>query len=308
MLARSADQLPDSGNYVYEVKWDGIRAMVTLDEGEIRLRGRHETDFTAQFPELRSAASLRASSGVFDGEIVCLDPDGKPNFRNVIHRMQQMAPSAIERARAKHPVVCYLFDCLYLDGHAVLNEPLVRRRKLLAPVVIKGGAYRLSEEFEDGRSLLEAARKMGLEGIMAKKRDSTYVPGRRSDAWLKIKTRQSAECVVIGYTKGKGYREAAFGALHLAQQSSDGLTYLGKVGAGFDDETLRSLSEQLKKLPRTTKRIKEKLPDNAQSVWVEPKLICEVSFVSITPDGMLREPVFMRLRPDLTLQPSSRRH
>jgi ATP-dependent DNA ligase len=148
---------------------------------------------------------------------------------------------------------------------------------------------------------------MGLEGIMAKKRDSIYIPGRRSDAWLKIKTRQSAECVVVGYTKGKGDRRAVFGALHLAQPSSDGFTYVGKVGTGFDDKTLRSLSEQLRKLPRTSRQVKEKPLDNAQSIWVEPKLTCEVSFSSITSDGMLRVPVFLRLRPDLIFQPSARR-
>jgi DNA ligase D-like protein (predicted ligase)/DNA ligase D-like protein (predicted polymerase)/DNA ligase D-like protein (predicted 3'-phosphoesterase) len=300
MLARAADQPPDSADYIYEVKWDGIRAIVSLDEGELRLHGRNGMDLTAQFPELVSAeTSLRAPTGVFDGEIVCLDPDGKPNFRKVIHRMQQTSSGAIERARAKDPAICYLFDCLYLDGRAVLNEPLVRRREWLADVVINGGAYRLSEAFEDGQSLLEAVRKMGLEGIMAKKPDSPYVPGKRSDSWLKIKTRQTVECVVIGYTKGNGDRQGTFGALHLGQQSSDGLKYLGKVGTGFDDKTLRAVFGHLEKLTKTMKPIRDKLLDPLRSVWIEPKLMCEVEFASITPDGVLREPVFLRMRPDL---------
>jgi len=300
MLAGTADQLRDSPDYLYEVKWDGIRAIVSLDEGELRIHGRNGMDLTTQFPELLAAeASFRATSGVFDGEIVCLDPDGKPNFGNVIRRMQQVNPVAIERARTKHAAVCYLFDCVYLDGRAVIEEPFVRRREWLSDVVKKDGPYRLSEVFEDGRSLLKAVREMGLEGIMAKKRDSAYRPGKRADSWLKTKTRQTAECLIIGYTKGKGDREATFGALHLASQGSDGLKYVGKVGTGFDDETLGAIFAQLAVLTRTRRPVKEKALDNAQSIWVEPKLMCEVTFASITPDGMLREPVFIRLRPDL---------
>jgi DNA ligase D-like protein (predicted ligase) len=263
-------------------------------------------DLTTQFPELLTAdASFRATSGVFDGEIVCLDPAGKPHFQNVIHRMQQRTPAAVERARAKHAAVCYLFDCLYLDGRAINDEPLVRRREWLADVVKKGGSYRLSETFEDGRALLEGVRELGLEGIMAKKPDSAYLPGKRSDSWLKIKTRRTAECIVIGYTKGKGDRQAAFGALHLAQPGDDGLRYIGKVGSGFDDEALRAVSEQLESLTKTKRQVKEKPLDADQSIWVEPKLMCEVTFASITPDGMLREAVFIRLRPDLAGHSSS---
>ena len=306
MLARAADQPGDSADWIYEVKWDGIRTLVSLEEGALSLRGRNGMDFTAQFPELASAAaSLRATAAVFDGEIVCLEPDGKPSFRNVIHRMQQTASGAIERAQAKHPAVCYLFDCLYLDGRAVLQEPLTRRREWLADSIKSGGAYRLSETFEDGRSLLEAVSQMGLEGIMAKKRDSAYVPGKRSDCWLKIKPRQTTECVVIGYTKGKADRQSAFGALHLAQWGAEGLKYVGKVGTGFDDQTLGALAAQVTRLTKTSRQVKEKPLDDAQSIWVEPKLVCEVAFASITPDGMLREPVFRRLRPDLTGQGES---
>jgi DNA ligase D-like protein (predicted ligase) len=300
MLARPAAKPPDSADFSYEVKWDGLRAIVSLDEGELRVRGRNGLDLTAQFPELITPeASMRAASGVFDGEIVCLDPDGKPNFRNVIHRMQQATAGAIDRARAKYPAVCYLFDCLYLDGRSVINEPLVRRREWLADVIKGNTAYRVSEAFEDGSTLQEAVRKMGLEGIMAKKSGSTYLPGKRSDSWLKIKTRQTAECVIIGYTKGKGDRQALFGALHLAQVSDNGLKYVGKVGTGFNDETLRAVWSELTQLTKTSRRFKEKPLDGAQSMWVEPKLICEVTFASITRDGMLREPVFRRLRPDL---------
>ena len=135
---------------------------------------------------------------------------------------------------------------------------------------------------------------------MAKQRNSTYLPGKRSDAWLKIKTRQTTEAVIIGYTNGKGDRADTFGALHLAQAGSDGLKYIGKAGGGFDDKSLKDVFRELQKLTTIKRPVKEKPLDDARSIWVEPKLLCEVEFASWTPDGLLREPVFVRMRPDLT--------
>jgi bifunctional non-homologous end joining protein LigD len=300
MLAESADKPPDSPEFLYEVKWDGIRAIISLDEGEIKIRGRRGVDLTKNFPELLTPeVSFRATSAVFDGELVCLEPDGKPNFSNVISRMQQTSTAAVERARAKYPAVCYLFDCLYLDGRPIVNEPLARRREWLADAVKPGSAYRVSEAFEDGASLLNAVREMGLEGMMAKRTQSTYLPGKRSDSWLKIKTRRTIECVIVGYTPGKGGRQAGFGALHLAQTAPGGFKYLGKVGTGFSDEALSTVAGALANLTKTS-RSATKIPfPIASAVWVEPKLMCEVQFASMTTDGMLREPVFVRLRPDL---------
>jgi DNA ligase D-like protein (predicted ligase)/DNA ligase D-like protein (predicted 3'-phosphoesterase) len=300
MLARPALKPPDSQDYLYELKWDGIRALISLDEGGIRIHGRSQMDITRQFPELLiSETAFRATSGLFDGEIVCLEADGKPNFRNVIHRLQQKTEGGIERAKAKCPAICYLFDCLYLDGRAIVNEPLTRRREWLADAIKKDSSYRVSEVVEDGKPFFEAVKQMGLEGIMAKQRGSTYLPGKRGDSWLKIKTRQTLECVIIGYTRGKGDRHTSFGALHLAQVSGEELKYLGKAGTGFDVQALKAVSAELEKLTAIKRPIKEKPLDDAQSVWIEPKLMCEVQFASLTKDGMLREPVFIRLRPDL---------
>ncbi len=303
MLAKPADTPPASSDYSYEVKWDGLRALVALDEGEIRIHGRDGMDFTALFPELLQAEpSFRATSALFDGEIVCLEPDGKPSFRNVIHRMQQKGESAVERARAKFPAVCYLFDCLYLDGRPIVAEPLLRRREWLADAVKKDSAYRVSETVEDGPAFFEAVKQMGLEGVMAKRRDSVYLPGKRADSWLKIKARQTAECLIVGYTEGKGDRAPSFGALHLAQEREGRLAYVGKVGSGFDEPLLRDVRAQIDRLTRIKKPVKETPLDNARSVWIEPRLACEVRYASITPDGMLREPVFVRLRPDLSVK------
>jgi len=224
MLARPVDKPPVSDDYIYEVKWDGIRALISLDEGQIRIHGRNRMDITKQFPELLIAdEAFRATSALFDGEIVCLESDGRPVFRNVINRMQQKSEGAIERARAKCPAICYLFDCLYLDGRAIVNEPLIRRREWLQDAIKKHSAYRVSEVVDDGPALFEAVREIGLEGIVAKQRDSIYLPGKRSDSWLKIKARLTTECVIIGYTRGKGDRETSFGALHLAQANGNEL-------------------------------------------------------------------------------------
>jgi len=283
------------------VKWDGIRALVFLDEGQIRIHGRKGLDLTKQFPELlKPEEAFRATTAVFDGEIVCLDSVGKPDFATVIHRMQQKADGAIERAKVNHPAVCYLFDCLYLDGRPVVNEPLARRREWLADAIRKGSAYRVSEAVEDGPAFFEAVKQMGLEGVMAKLRNSTYLPGKRSDSWLKVKVQQTVECVIIGYTPGTGDREATFGALHLAQANGGELKYMGKVGTGFDDRSLRALNSEIKNLTRIKKPIKQKILDDSQTTWVESKLMCEVQYASLTKDGIMREPVFIRLRPDLS--------
>jgi bifunctional non-homologous end joining protein LigD len=301
MLPRSADQPPASEDYLYEVKWDGIRALISLDEGEIRIHGRNRRDLTRPFPELLIPdQAFRATSALFDAEIVCLEADGRPNFQQVIHRMVQKTDGAIERARVRHPATCYLFDCLYLDGRPIVNEPLTQRREWLKDAIRNQSAYRVSELVEDGPAFFQAVKEMGLEGIMGKQRNSAYFPGKRSECWLKIKSRRSTECVIVGYTRGKGDREANFGALHLAQAGAGGgLQYVGKVGGGFDEDSLKAVSAELRKLTRIHRPIKEKPPDDSRSVWVEPKLMCEVQFASLTKDGMLREPIFARLRPDL---------
>ena len=300
MLADSRSTPPASEDYLFEVKWDGIRALVVLDEGEVRIRSRNQRDITQQFPELViPEEAFRATCGVFDAEIVCLDDAGKPVFKHAIHRLQQRTDGAIGRARAKYPAVCYVFDCLYLDGRPILGEPLVRRRAWMKDAIKPGTPYRVSEVVDEGKELFAAAGALGLEGIMAKERKSVYTPGKRSSAWLKIKTRQSVDCVIVGYTRGKGDREEVFGALQIALREDDTLRYVGKVGTGFDDKTLRSVFEEVRTLKVTPRPVRQKPLDDAATVWVEPLLLCEVQYVSFTKDGMLREPVFLRMRPDL---------
>jgi DNA ligase D-like protein (predicted ligase) len=300
MLAQSVDKPPDSEDYLYEVKWDGIRALVALDEGEVRIHSRNQLDITAKFPELLMPdQAFRATSALFDAEIVCLDDEGKPLFKNVIHRLQQNSKGAIERGRARYPAICYIFDCLYLDGRPVVNEPLVRRRTWMEDAIRRDTPYRVSEAVAEGAGLFKAAVKMGLEGIMAKKRNSTYRPGTRSAEWLKIKKRQTMECVIIGYTKGRGDPEASFGALQLALRDGNSFRYVGKVGTGFDVKSRKEILAYLKNIRHAKRPVREKPSDDAQTVWLEPTAVCEVQFASLTNNSMLREPVFLRLRPDL---------
>lgn len=300
MLAESRSAPPASGDYLYEVKWDGIRAMIALDEGELRIRSRSQRDITHLFPELVIPdQAFRAACGLFDAEIVCLDGEGKPDFKQVVRRLQLRTPGSIERARVAHPAVCYLFDCLYLDGRPLVRDPLVRRREWLADVIRKDTPYRISEAVEEGMELFEAAKKLGLEGIMAKEKTSPYLPGKRSFLWLKIKARQTMECWIIGYTQGKGDREPYFGALHLASYENGKLRYRGKVGTGFDTRAQREIFSLLQKLKPIKRPIREKPVHDARTVWIEPKIPCEVQYASITEKGTLREPVFVRLRPDL---------
>jgi bifunctional non-homologous end joining protein LigD len=300
MQAQSADKPPDAGDYLYEVKWDGVRALIALDEGRVSIRSRNQHDITGKFPELLAGdQAFRAASALFDGEIVCLDEVGKPVFKNVIHRIQQSQEGAIERARAKYPALCYIFDCLYLDGRAIVNEPLERRRVWMEDAIKGGTPYRVSEAVFEGAELFKAAVNMGLEGIMAKERNSRYRTGTRSGQWLKIKKRQTMECLIIGYTQGKGDRQGRFGALQLARRERGALRYVGKVGTGFDEKSMKEISAYLKNFKQVKRSIQEKPLDDAQTVWIEPEAIAEVQFASLTKDGMLREPVFLRLRPDL---------
>lgn len=300
MLSDTAEKIPRGDDYVYEVKWDGIRALISVEDGKVRIRTRNQHDVTAQFPELQVAdKAFRATCGLFDAEIVCLDKTGKPSFKQVINRLKTSGETNIQKMMATLPVHCYLFDCLYLDGRPLINEPLMRRKEWLADAVRADTPYRVSEFVDDGGSLLEAAREHSLEGIMAKKIDSKYLPGRRSDAWLKIKIRNTRECYIIGYNEGKGNRSAAFGGLHIAEKENGALVYRGKVGSGFDDATLKDVAKQVKKLKEIKKPIPQKVLDEKTSKWVEPALVVEVTFASFTPDKIFREPVFVRMRPDL---------
>lgn len=303
MLSETRDSPPAGDDYIFELKWDGIRALISFEEGKMKILTRNQIDVTQQFPELLDGEkAFRATTAVFDAEIVSLDGEGKPIFKKVINRMMARGESNILKLSKTAPCYCYVFDCLYLDGRSLINEPLTKRKEWLNDSIRLDTPYRVSEFVEDGNALFEAAGQHGLEGIMAKKRDSKYMPGKRSDCWIKVKVRQSSEVFIIGYTRGKGDRDQTFGALHIAEKIGNDLHYRGKVGTGFDDATIKEILAIIKKVP-TKKSIEVigELLDRKTSTWLEPVLIAEVSYSKLTPDKMFREPVFIRLRPDLTV-------
>lgn len=291
---------PPKGDYLYEVKWDGIRALIFIEDGTIRLQSRNGNDITHKYPELLDVStSFRATNGLFDGEIVVLDETGKPQFERVINRLKTSGEAAIKRLSKTKPVYCYVFDCIYLDGRSLVNEPFYRRYEWLADSVKMGGRYRLSEVMDDGEALFKAAQQHHLEGIMAKKRDSRYQSGKRSGLWQKVKVRHTVECLIIGYTKGQGERSARFGALHLAENQEDGLVYRGKVGTGFSGESIKAIYAELQELDTIKKPSFEHIPDDRNTIWVEPELFIEVSYGRLSSNGLFKEAVFVRMRPDL---------
>ncbi len=298
MLAESA-KTPPKGDYVYEVKWDGIRVIITVNEGKLTIRSRNMNDITAQFPELNMPEeAFRINNGVFDGEIVCLDAAGKADFKKVIKRLMTKNARDFESVSRRNPAYCYLFDCLYLDGKSLVNDPLLRRTAWLKDSVRMDGHYRISEMVEDGEALFEAAKHLGVEGIMAKRPDGKYYPGRRSDAWIKVKVKETRNFLILGFTSGEGEREAFFGSLQIGEQEGNHITYRGRVGTGFDQSLLKYLSDQLHGLPEAVKPFDEPAHEEKKTIWVEPKLRAEVEFSMLTDNGTLRDPVFKQLLDD----------
>ncbi len=292
MLADRSLVVP-KGDFIYEMKWDGIRAQIIVNEGQLTILSRNKLDLTQQFPELNIEA-FRTLSGVFDGEIVCFDKEGKPNFKQVIQRMQGKGEREIELVSKRNPAFCYLFDCLNVDGKSIIHEPLLRRRAWLEDSIRKGTSVRISEIIEDGEALFEATKKMGLEGIMAKEKMGLYYPEKRSSTWLKVKNKTTDTFAIIGYTEGKGNREELFGALHVVDVKSNSI-YRGKVGTGFTDKKMAIILKELETIEKIDKPIQEKLMDDKTTVWVKPNLKCKIQYSELTENGTLRDPVFKKL-------------
>jgi bifunctional non-homologous end joining protein LigD len=291
MLATLADEVPRGDDWLFEVKWDGYRAVVTIEGGEATLTSRNGKDLTARFPDVARAvaAAVKTPNCVLDGEVCALDEQGRSSFSV----MQQ----------GNGPLVLYLYDVLEVDGAPVLDLQLTERReRLFALVDRRASKVRVSEAFDDGEALLAAATAQGLEGIMAKLKTSQYLPGRRTREWLKLKTQGRQEFIVAGYTKGQGRRSGRFGALVLAVREGGELRWVGNVGTGFDDAEIERLLTRLRPLERETSPFPHlpKMPrvKRGDVVWVEPVLVCEVRFAQWTHDGHLRAPVYQGLRED----------
>ena len=291
MLAQLAEKPPEGEGWLHEVKLDGFRAIATVHAGEASLCSRNGKDLTERFAPVARALpnALRSADCVLDGEVCALDKDGRAKFGLL--------------QRGEGSLVIYLFDILELDGEDLTGRPLTERREILAQTVIaENGVVRLSAAFEDGNGLLEQVRALGMEGIVSKRAGSTYQPGKRGGAWLKVKSRARQEFVIAGYTLGKGRRSKGIGALILAVERDGDLVYVGNCGTGFDDKELDRLQGLLDPLRRDTCPLIEvpRMPRvrTTDVIWVEPKLVCEVEFAEWTSDERLRAPVYMGLRDD----------
>jgi bifunctional non-homologous end joining protein LigD len=304
MLATLVDEPFNDAGWLYEIKWDGYRALAFVDGGKFRLLSRNQNDLTDQFPELSElGAHVRTRAAVIDGEICALDDQGRPSFS----LMQQRTGGLGQRrhAGALHPdipLVYYAFDLLYVDGFDLRRVALQKRKALLAQVLSASDLVRLSEDFPDGIALYQAAKTRGLEGIVAKRRRSCYLE-KRSREWLKMKITQRQECVIGGYTDPRGSREH-FGSIVLGLYGSQGrLIHVGQAGSGFTRATHEAMWQRLKRLETSRNPFSGKVESTRRLHWVKPELVAEVKFTEWThqtDDGGLkmRAPVFEGLRED----------
>ena len=289
---------PEGGDWVYEIKWDGVRAICFIEGGKLRTISRNGNVIDKQYPELSILPHhLRARSAIVDGEIAALDAQGRPSFELLQSRMHVADASAIARLARSHPVVFYAFDLLYLDGRDLRAVPLIERKKLLKDILQADETIRYSEHFAtSGVDLLAAAKEQGLEGIVGKRAQSRY-ESRRSSDWTKWKVVDSSDFVICGYTEGERH---GLGALVLGTRGAGGkLTWAGNVGTGFDAKMVKTLFVKLAPLVVKESPLEPARGLPRKVVWTKPELVCEVRFANWTEEGRLRAPVFFGLREDL---------
>lgn len=331
MLARLSTLPADEDDrWAYEVKWDGVRAIARSQPGRLQLISRNGNEVTAAYPELRGLGdALGSHAAILDGEIIAFDSDGRPSFEALQPRMHQRSPATVRRLARSTPVTYVVFDLLWLDGHNLMELPYSKRRARLDELDLNGEHWRTPPYHAgpgEGRSLLTATREQGLEGVVAKRMDSRYVPGGRTEAWLKIKHHNRQEVVIGGWHEGRRGRAGRLGALDVgvyepgapgkgvrssAVQDHDGhghehehehwhgseLRYAGQVGTGWDERELSRLEGLLAGLVRAESPFTGRQPPRGTH-FVEPQLVCEVEFSEWTQAGQLRQASYKGLRED----------
>lgn len=300
MLATLMTEPFDSASHIFEVKWDGVRALAFIEGGQLRLQGRNLRFITHQYPELRCLLDQVQGDGVvLDGEIVSLDGLGHPDLSRLQERMKLEDPAAIALAAKRQPVHYQVFDLLYLDGQSVMEEPLWRRKNLLHHLLTPSERVQATDFVErEGVALFQAVLHHRLEGVVAKAKDSLYLPGKRISAWSKLKAMRQGKFVIGGYAFG-GRRKEPFSSLLLGTYQEGRLRYVGSVVGGFSEAALKEIYPRLQALVIPTCPFLEPPAIPHLVYWCQPALVCQVRFGEWTRDRRLRFPIFVTLRPDL---------
>ena len=299
MLATLVDKPFDHDDWLYEVKWDGYRALAFLNKGKVELRSRNNKSFNEKFYPVYTTLKELKLNAVLDGEIIVTDENGSSNFNNLQNW----------RSEDDGELQFYVFDILWLEGYSLMDLPLYERRTILLDVIPSHSMIRVSQAFPaSGNEFFDAAKKLQLEGIIAKKADSDYKPGLRTREWLKIKTGMRQEVVIGGYTNNEGSSKS-FSALLVGVNKGGKLVYTGKIGTGFTDKVQKEMMKEFQPLV-TSKSPFTEVPDinkpsrfrpnppKAKATWLKPKLVCEVSYTELTPEGIMRHPSFEGMRTD----------
>ena len=294
MLAQVHTSAFDDKDWIFEIKWDGYRAVAEIantshsDESNVKLYSRNGLSFLHLYPKVAATLKNIKENVVLDGEIIVLNENNKPDFQ----KLQQYDD------RPNLRMIYYVFDCLFYKGKSLMNLPLTERKKIAQKVIPKSNIIKYSDHVSaTGILFFTKAVEMDMEGIIAKRANSNYVPGKRSSDWLKIKNHNTQEAIIAGYTAARGGRKY-FGALILALMVNGKLKYIGHTGTGFTDDLLKQMFMKLQPLKRSSSPFDHKIAVNSPVTWVEPELVCTVRFTEITADGILRHPVFAGLRID----------
>jgi bifunctional non-homologous end joining protein LigD len=294
--------MPGGGGWSYEFKWDGVRAIVYVERNEVHVLSRNDRDVADSYPELRTLPGrLPAGPVVLDGEIVAMDQAGAPSFARLQQRMHVREPASSLLKRV--PIHLYVFDVLHLGKQSTVKQPYQQRRDLLDSLGLNDDLVRTPPNWaqDDGADLMAAAADQGLEGVVSKRLDSAYQPGVRTRLWIKTPRNATTEVIVCGWTPGAGRRSGMIGALLLgAYDAAGNLVYIGKVGTGFTNQMLADLADRLRPMRRADSPIDGPVPrpDTRDATWVEPRLVGDVEYRTVSPDGRLRHPAWRGLRSD----------
>ena len=301
MLARTGEAF-DSTDYLFEPKWDGLRAILFRDRNRLELQNRNLRDVTGSYPEIQDTRQqIKAKQVIIDGEIVVLSEKGTPDFGRLQSRFGLNDRGRVDIVRATNPATYVAFDLLHIDGKDVTSIPVEERKRELLDIVTEGPHLVYSEHVQEtGVKYYSKALKLGFEGIIAKERNSHYLPGTRSSLWIKIKGSRTLDSIIVGFTIGEGARASTFGSLVMAAyDKNDQLVHVGNVGGGFNQSALETIKHRLDRLVRKVPVLEGPIEAPSPITWVKPSLVCELRYANITSDKKLRFPRFLRLRTDM---------